>query len=108
MDAETLFQVVSILFLRYSKPYDLVLMGRDDFLTAGPVNAQMRYQTHIEFLKEMELCILGTDLKPSKGISEKAKQQFLFFVANVVAKDKDMQLTPSFFFRITRELLRYH
>ena len=39
MDAETLFQVMSILFMRTSKPYDLVLLGRDDYMTAGPSNA---------------------------------------------------------------------
>lgn len=99
--------MISIIYLRSSKPYKLVLLGRDDYLTAGPANDQMRYQTHVDFLKEMDTCILGTEKSPST-LPEQAKQHYLFFISNVVAKDRDLILPPAFFYRTVRELLRHH
>ena len=74
VDAESFFRVISILFYP-SKPFDLVEQGRDDIN-----NPALRSQTHLEFLKELDAtCLLEKN-------SEHIKYQYLFFVANVVAK----------------------
>jgi hypothetical protein len=53
IDAENLFQVIDILFLKNSKTYELVLQGRDDYLET---NYNIRFQAHWDFLKDMDAC----------------------------------------------------
>lgn len=74
VDAETFFRVISILFYP-SKPFDLVEQGRDSIN-----NPSLKSLTHLEFLKEMDNYCLG------EKAPEHVKFQYLFFVANVVAK----------------------
>ena len=56
-------------------------------------------QTHIEFINELNnYCLSGQ-------APENVKNQYLFFIANVVAKSKILGLKSDFFYPITRELL---
>lgn len=105
IDAETLFQVISVLFMRNSRPYQIVLLGRDDFVSLDPNHQATKYMTHVEFLKDMDAAILG----PNSGLPESAVQQYLFFVAHIVSKDSRFNQVPrEVYFRATKELLRYH
>lgn len=62
IDAESLFQVISVLFMRSARPYHIVLMGRDDFVSLDPNHQATKYMTHVEFLKDMDQAIIGSDL----------------------------------------------
>ena len=105
LDAEILFQVISVLFIRTSQPFNLVLQGRDDFSSAGPTDFQARFLPHLDFLKDMDQCFLSEDSK----VPVIARQQYLFFIANIIVKDRELSaLTPAFFFRAIKELLGYH
>ena len=104
LDAEILFQVISVLFLRSSKPFSHVLQGRDDFSSAGPTDFSARFQPHLDFLKDMDTCFLGAD----SHVSVPARQQYLFFIANIIIKDRELSnLSAAFFFRVTKELMRH-
>jgi hypothetical protein len=108
IDSESLFQVITVLFLRHSRPYELVLLGRDDFFSNDPNYKANKYQTHVDFLRDMDAAIFAASDSKFK-IEEHAALQYLFFVANVVAKDRELTLLPrEFFLRATRELLRHH
>eukprot|EP00347_Sterkiella_histriomuscorum_P024298 403331615 len=96
IDAETLFQVISILFYP-SKPFELVQQGRD--LISNP---SLKSLTHIEFIKDLESYCL------QEKVSEHIKNQYLFFVANVVAKSQIQGFEPFFYFNIARELMSKH
>jgi flagellar biosynthesis regulator FlbT len=105
LDAEILFQVISVLFLRTSKPFSHVLQGRDDFSSAGPTDFAARFQPHLDFLKDMDTCFLGAD----SNVSVPARQQYLFFIANIIIKDRELSnLSAAFFFRVTKELMRHY
>jgi hypothetical protein len=66
-----------------------------------------RFTPHLDFLKDMDTCFLGNG--SDKKIPVQAKQQYLFFIANVIVKDRDLSGSPpSFFYRATKDLLRYH
>ena len=101
---ETLFQVVTVIFMKSSKPYELVLLGRDDFFQTSPAYASQRYQTHIDFLKDMDAVMLDA----KKVVPEDCTKQYLFFVANVVVKNRDIKPKTEYFYPVTRELLKYH
>ncbi len=81
IDAETLFQTIAILFYP-SRPYDLVMSGRDDGGTTTAIDPAEQYKTHIDFIKDLDAYCL------SKEAPEHIKGEYLFFVSNVVAKSK--------------------
>ena len=67
-------------------------------------NPSLKSQTHVEFLKELDnLCL-------NEKTSESTKNQYLFFISNVVAKSAaNIQgISPYFFFNIARELMQRH
>jgi hypothetical protein len=75
IDAENLFQVIDIIFMKNSKPYELVLQGRDDYMQT---NYNIRFQAHWDFLKDMNACFTGVvDQAAVAGIDH-----YLIFVAN--------------------------
>lgn len=70
IDAASFFQVIAILFYP-SKPFELMLQGREDSV--------LKSHTHRDFLNDLNnFC---------QAASEPIKNQYLFFVANVVAKN---------------------
>jgi hypothetical protein len=104
IDAENLFQVIDILFLKNSKTYELVLQGRDDYLET---NYNIRFQAHWDFLKDMDACFASKNNEDEQvpGIS-----QYVVFVANQLTKDRELSqgLSPQFFFNASRELLKHY
>jgi DNA phosphorothioation-dependent restriction protein DptG len=53
----------------------------------------------------MDTCFLGA----GSNVSVPARQQYLFFIANIIIKDRELSnLSPAFFFRVTQELMRHY
>jgi len=92
IDAGSFFQVISILFYQ-SKPFELVLQGRED--------SPLKCRIHRDFLNDLNNFCLAS--------SEMIKNQFLFFVASVVAKNPLIEgVETQFYYSIARELLAKH
>jgi hypothetical protein len=53
----------------------------------------------------MDICFLGAD----SNVSVQSRQQYLFFIANIIIKDRELSnLSAGFFFRVTKELMRHY
>jgi hypothetical protein len=65
-------------------------------------SANMKSLTHIEFIKDLDSYCM--DEKTPENI----KYQYLFFVANVVAKSRIQGVDPLYYYNIAKELLKIH
>lgn len=48
--------------MRTARPYHIVLLGRDDFVSLDPSHQATKYMTQVEFMKDMDAAIIDTGL----------------------------------------------
>ena len=110
IDAETVFQMISILFKPTggsNGPYELLQMGREEDqqnITDKLIEEQKEEDpTHWRFIKVLDAyCI-------KQETPENVRFQYLYFVAKVVSRSPVVEkYEPSYFYYVLKEILSQH
>lgn len=107
IDAESVFQMISIMFYPTSKvsPFELVKAGReeDEQKMAQGGEQSLQDSPHWRFMKVLDTYCLRQDTP------ENVKYQYYFFVSKVIARSPAFKgFDPNCFFFVTKEILSHY